>query len=156
MTDKLDLKEILAAVDINASSLWDELSEQQRKNLQKDFFILNRYISNVSDKSKETQEYFVLAVNEYFNKHFYTLSKHPKLQWKLLCMCSHENKKIFFHEWISTKKKSVSKVYNFLELIYPDKKDDEILVLCKILSPEELKELAEMHGYDNKQISKLF
>lgn len=156
MDDKVDLKEILAAVDMNANSLWDELSDNQKKNLHKDFFILNRYVSNVSDKNKEIQEYFVLAVNEYFNKHFYTLNKHPKLLWKLLCICSHESKKIFFHEWIPAKRQNVSKTQKFLETIYPDKKDDEILVLCKILSHADLVELAEIHGYDNKQMSKLF
>lgn len=156
MAQKLELKEVLAAIDMNANTLWDELSDELRKHLQKDFFILNRYVSNTSDNDREIQEYFVLAVNEYFNKHFYTLNKHPKLLWKLLCLCSHESNKIFFHEWIGIKKQNVSKEYKFLESIYPEKKDDELVLLSKIMSKSELMELAELHGYEKKQISKLF
>ena len=79
MAEKIPLKEILAAVDSNYKSLWDELDDEQQKALKSELFILNRYISSVKSSSRETQEHFVLTVNEFFNKNWYTLQKHPKL-----------------------------------------------------------------------------
>jgi hypothetical protein len=157
MTEKIELKEKLAAVDMNMKSLWDEITDEQRKSLKSEFYILNRYVSNVKTNNRETQEHFILTVNEYFNKHWNTLQKHPKLLWQLLCMCSHESRKIFYHEWIGFKrKKSGNKIVKFLSEIYPNRKDDEILLLSKITTEAECKELAREYGYDEKQIEKMF
>lgn len=157
MSDKIELKEKLAAVDINAKSLWDDMNDEQRKSLKNEFFILNRYISNVKTSNREQQEHFVLAVNEYFNKHWNSLQKHPKLMWQLLCSCSHESKKIFYHEWIGFKrKKSNNKLYKFLQEIYPDKKDDELALLSLMHTEKDCKELAIAHGYTDKEVNKLF
>lgn len=158
MSEKIELKEKIAAVDMGAKSMWDEIDEEQRKALKNEFFILNRYISNVKGQPRETQEHFVLTVNEFFNKHWNTLQKHPKLMWYCLCMCSHESQKIFFHEWIGFKKKggSNSKMVKFLASCYPDKKTDEIELLAKMTTTVEAKNLAKSYGYDDKQIAKMF
>jgi hypothetical protein len=157
MSEKIELKEKLAAVDIGAKTMWDEMDDEQRKSLKQEFFILNRYISNVKGQTRETQEHFVLTVNEFFNKYWNDLSKHPKLMWQLLCMCSHESKKIYFHEWIGfKKKKGDSKRVKFLEQIYPQRKPDEIELLVEMTSLAELKQLAEDHGYSKQEIAKMF
>lgn len=156
MSEKIELKEKLAAVDLGVKTLWDDMNADQQKALKQEFFILNRYISNVKGQPREIQEHFVLTVNEYFNKHWNTLQKHPKLLWNLLCMCSHESKKIFFHEWIGFKKKKTEgKVVKFLADIYPTRKMDELELLAKLLDKKEVKYLAEQHGYTDKEIDKL-
>ena len=71
MSEKIELKEKMAAVDMGARSMWDEMDDTQRKSLKQEFFILNRYISNVKGQTRDTQENFVLTVNEYFNKYWY-------------------------------------------------------------------------------------
>ena len=157
MSEKVALKDVLACVDSGHRGLWDEIDDDQRKALKSEFFILNRYVSNVKGQSRELQEHFVLTTNEFFNKHWNTLQKHPKLLWLLLSMCNYENRKIFFHEWIGYKKKtgSNSKVVNFLLEIYPHKKRDEVELLAQILTPAEAKKLAQEYGYDDKQITKM-
>ena len=157
MTEKIPLKEVLAAVDLNGKSMWDELDEAQQKALKSEFFILNRYISNVKGRSRETQEHFILTVNEFYNKHWNTLQKHPKLLWNLLCMCNLDGKSIFFHEWIGFKKKaSNNKIYNFLLSLYPEKKEDEVEVLAAMTTTAEAKDLARQYGYEDKVIAKMF
>lgn len=157
MSDKIELKEKLAAVDMNMKGLWDELNEDQQKTLKNEFFILNRYVSNVKTSDPDLQEHFVLTVNEYFNKNWKDLQKHPKLLWQLLCLCSHESRKLFYHEWIGFKqKKSSNKTVKFLAEIYPNRKMDELELLSAISTEKECKELAKLHGYDDKQIEKLF
>lgn len=154
---KVELKEKIAAVDLGSRSLWDELDDENRKSLKSELYILNRYISNVKTNNRETQEHFVLTVNEYFNKHWNTLQKHPKLLWQLLCMCSHESRKVFYHEWIGFKrKKSDNKKIKFLLEIYPSRKQDELEIMAELSSTKELKELAEQYGYSDKEIAKLF
>ena len=158
MAQKLELKEKLAAVDVGARSLWDEVDDDERKRIKQEFFILNRYISSVKGQSREIQEHYVLAVNEYFNKHWNVLQSHPKLLWQLLCMCGHESHKIMFHEWIGFKKKEKgsTKRTKFLYEAYPNAKADEIELMAKITPVAELKQLAEKLGYDDNQIKKLF
>lgn len=160
MSEKIELKEKLAAVDTNSKELWDVMDDTQRKSLKQEFFILNRYVSNAANQPREIQEHFVLAVNEYFNKHWFTLQSHPKLMWQLLCMCSHESRKIFFHQWIGFKAKDKaqgnSKKTKFLQEIYPNAKLDEIELMAKITPIGELKAMAENLGYDDVKIKKMF
>lgn len=156
MSEKIELKEKLAAVDLGARSMWDEMTADQQKSLKSEFFILNRYVSSAKGQSREMQEHFVLTVNEYFNKHWNLLQKHPKLLWQLLCMCSHESKKIVFHEWIGFKKKKgdTKKVKVLLD-IYPNRKQDELEMLAELMTKKEFQELADQHGYTEKEIAKI-
>lgn len=156
MSEKIELKEKLAAVDQNIRELWDAMDADQQKALKNEFFILNRYVSNVQGQSREIQEHFVLTVNEYFNKHWNLLQKHPKLMWLLLCMCNYNGDKVFFHQWIGHKKKtgSDSKKIKFLAEIYPNKKMDEVELLSSLVTDKDIKELARKHGMDEASIAK--
>lgn len=156
MSEKIELKEKLLAVDQNMKELWDAMDADQQKALKNEFFILNRYVSNVQGQSREVQEHFVLTVNEYFNKHWNLLQKHPKLMWLLLCMCNYNGEKTFFHQWIGNKKKdgSNSKKVKFLMEIYPNKKVDEVELLADLATDKDIKELARKHGMDEAAIAK--
>jgi hypothetical protein len=158
MSEKVELKEKISAVDENVRELWDAMDAEQQKSLKSEFFILNRYISNAKTSNREVQQHFVLTVNEYFNKHWNLLQKHPKLMWLLLCMCSYDGKTQFYHEWIGNKKKTGtdSKKVKFLTDIYPNKKIDEIELLAKMTTDKELKELAKRYGMDDSTITKKF
>ena len=145
---KLPIKDILAAVDMGAKNVWDELSEDEKKQVS--FWLLNRYVSSVKG-DRESQELAVFKTNEYYNKNYMVISKHPKLMWQLLCM-SGNTKDIKFHQWIGHKKKTGdnSKSIKLLEQIYPNMKTDEAELLARISTKKELKQLAEEHGIDTK------
>jgi hypothetical protein len=154
MSEKVELKEKIGAVDQNIRELWDAMDPEQQKALKNEFYILNRYISNAKGQSREIQEHFVLTVNEYFNKNWSLLQKHPKLMWQLLCMCNYKQK-TFFHEWIGHKKKTGNtKKAKFLEEIYPNRKLDELELLSGLITDKEIKELARQHGMDEATIAK--
>jgi hypothetical protein len=158
VSEKVELKEKLAAIDQNVRELWDAMDAEQQKALKNEFFILNRYVSNVQGQNREIQEHFVLTVNEYFNKHWNSLQKHPKLMWQLLCMCSWNGEKVFFHQWLGNKKRtgSNSKKMKLLEEFYPQKKTDELELLASISTDKEIKDLARDHGMDEATIAKKF
>jgi len=156
MSEKIELKEKLAAVDQNVRELWDAMDAEQQKALKNEFFILNRYVSSGGTTDREIQEHFILTVNEYFNKNWNLLQKHPKLMWMLLCMCSYNGERIFWHEWIGYKKKtgSNSKKIKFLEELYPNKKRDEVEMLGQLMTDKEIKDLARKYGMDEATIAK--
>lgn len=151
----LDLfKDIIPCVDLNQKGLWDAVDEDARKELKADLFNLNRYISGVKNVNTERQAHFVLTVNEFYNKHFFTLQKHPKLLWMLLCMCNYDGKTTFFHEYIPHKRPTTKRI-DFLASIYTAHKITDIELLAELITNDELKELALNHGVDDETIKKL-
>ena len=156
MSDKVELKEKLAAVDQNVRELWDAMDTDQQKALKSEFYILNRYVSNVQGQTREVQEHFVLTVNEFFNKNWNSIQKHPKLLWQLLCMCSYNGNTVFFHQWLGHKKKTGNggKKVKFLEEIYPTRKMDELELLAEMSTDKDLKELGRKYGMDEATLAK--
>ena len=149
---KLPVKDILAAVDMGAKNVWDELDAEEHKQVS--FWLLNRYVSSVNG-NREDQELAVFKTNEYYNKDYMVVSKHPKLMWQLLCQAGNTGK-IKFHQWIGFKKKGGGSKANddgvkLLSQIYPNMKLDEIENLVSISTTKELKELAEEHGIESKK-----
>ena len=150
---KLPIKDILAAIDMNAKSVWKELTDEERKQVS--FWLLNRYVSAVQG-SREEQELAVFKTNEYYNKHFNTIcvgkeNGHQELMWQLLCMSGAWNK-IKFHPYIGFKKKGTNNnsAIKLLEKIYPNMKNNEVELLAGISTKKELKQLAEDHNIDVK------
>ena len=151
-SQKLPIKDILAAIDMNAKSVWKELSDEERKQVS--FWLLNRYISAVQG-SREEMELAVFKTNEYYNKHFNTIgvgkdNGHQELMWQLLCVSGAWGK-IKFHPYIGFKKKTGNNnaILKFLEQLYPNMKQNEVELLAEISTKKELKDLAEEHGIEN-------
>ncbi len=147
-------KDMIPAVDQGIKELWDAAPEEGRKEIKGDLWNLNRYISNVKSSNKELQEHFLLTVNEFYNKNWNEISKHPKLQWLTLCVCSHESKKAQFHEWIPLKKEK-NKKEEFLATLFPNMKRADIETLAAVTSDKEIKQYCESLGWDKKEINGL-
>ncbi len=145
-------KEMIPAVDMGMKELWDAATEEGRKEIKGDLWNLMRYISNVKTSNRELQEHYVLTVNEFYNKNWAAISKHPMLQWQTLCMCSHESKKTHFHEWIPLKKQKDKKT-EFLANLFPNMKMSDVETLASITTDKEIKEYAKDLGWDKKQIA---
>ena len=148
---KLPIKDVLAAIDMGAKSVWNELSDEERKSVS--FWLLNRYVSAVKG-SREDQEMAVFKTNEYYNKHFNTIGVgkdkgHQKLMWQLLCM-SGATDKIMFHPYIGFKKKAGNNnaAVKLLSQVYPNMKLLEIDMLADMSTKKELKQLAEQHSIE--------
>lgn len=148
-SSKLPIKDILAALDLNAKSVWDELSEEERKSVN--FWLLNRWISSVTGSRKAVED-AVLRTNLYYNKNWNSIGvkKNPKLLWQLLCM-SGGTGKIETHPWIGLKRKADSnnKYVKLLLKLYPNMKHDEVELLVKISTKKELNQLIKAHGQED-------
>ena len=152
---ELDLfKELIPSIDMGFKELYDAASEDGKKDIKLDLWNLNRYISSVKG-SREEQELAVFKINEYYNRNWNVLggTDHVKLQWQLLCVAGKTGKKKF-HPWIGLKKKKddSSKAVKILANIYPNMKMDEVETLARISTKNEIKQLAQEHGYEKVDI----
>ena len=150
---KLPIKDILAAVDMNAKGVWKELSDEERKQVS--FWLLNRYVSAVQG-NREAQELAVFKTNEYYNKNFNDIgvgkeNGHPQLMWQLLCT-SGATGKIEYHPYIGFKKKDANNnaAIKLLSQVYPNMKMKEVEQLAELSTKKELKQLAEDYDIDIK------
>ena len=149
MSNKLSVKDILAAVDMGAKNIWKELNDNQKKSIS--FWLMNRYASSVAGK-REKQELAVLKTNEYYNKNYMVVSSHQELQWQLLCLCGNTGK-IEFHKWQGLKSNVTNvtgKFEKILTKIFPERKADEIELLAQLSTEAEIKQLIEDHALDIK------
>lgn len=145
-------KDMIPAVDMGLKELWDAASEEGRKEIKGDLWNLNRYISSVKTSNKELQEHYLMTVNEFYNKNWNDISKHPKLQWMTLTVCSHETKKTQFHEWLPLKREK-NKKEEFLAELFPNMKRADIETLAAITTDKEIKQYCEGLGWDKKDIN---
>jgi hypothetical protein len=148
---KLTLKEILPQIDRGNADWWDTLTDEQKKQVS--FWLLNRYVSSSNGTYTDTAM-AVLTTNEYYNKNWNDLgTKHPKLQWQILCMIN-DSGKSRFHKYINLKRTadSNSKSVKLLMKLYPNKKLDEVALLARISTKEEIRNIAKSHGLEEKDI----
>ena len=83
--------------------------------------------------TKETAD-AVIFTNTVFNKNWALVSKHPELQWKLLCTIF-EKAEVRHHNWIPlSRKKTGSKNIKLILEMYPNIKLDEAENLARILT----------------------
>jgi hypothetical protein len=143
---------MIPAVDMGIKDLWDAATEEGRKEIKGDFWTLTRYISNVKSNNPELQEHFLLTVNEFYNKNWNDIQKHPKLVWQTLCLCSHESKKTQFHEWLPLKREK-NKKEEFLAELFPNMKRSDLETLATITTDKEIKQYCEGLGWDKKAIN---
>ena len=146
MSDKLNIGNEMRQLDAKNRDFYDELTPEERKKFST--FLMVRWGSAV-DGSREIQEYYVQSVNHYLNKHFFTMHRHPKLQW-LMATAASPGMGAMRHNWIAPKKKEVgaSAIKKQLRELYPHFKDDEIDLMAELTDKKEIAQLQRAYGND--------
>jgi hypothetical protein len=146
MSDKLNIGNEMRQLDAKNRDFYDELTPEERKKFST--FLMVRWGSAV-DGSREIQEYYVQSVNHYLNKHFFTMHRHPKLQW-LMATAASPGMGAMRHNWIAPKKKEAgaSAIKKQLRELYPHFKDDEIDLMAGLTDKKEIAQLQRAHGND--------
>jgi hypothetical protein len=146
--DKLSIQHEMTQFDLKNRSFYDELTPEERKKFSN--YLMIRWGSSVQG-SRDLQEFYIISCNERFNKHFFAINRHPKLQW--LCattvspgMGTHR------HQWISPKKKEAGSndIKKALLALYPNMKSADIDTLGSLITKKEIKELMREHGNVDK------
>ena len=149
MSDKLNIANEMQQFDRKNRDFYNELSDEERKKFSN--YLMIRWGSSV-EGSRELQEFYLIATNERFNKHFFALSRHPELQWLCATTVS-PDMGTPRHTWIAPKKKEpgASSIRKQLAELYPHLKDDDIAVLASITTKKEIDEHLKLLGQDTKK-----
>ena len=144
--DKLDIRNEMRQMDAKNRAFYDELTLEERRKFST--FLMIRWGSTVSG-DRDIQAYYVQSVNYHLNKHFFTMHKHPKLQW-LMATAASAGIGTMSHSWISLKKKEAgdSAMKKQLRELYPHFKDDEIDLMSQLTNKKEVAQLLRAHGTD--------
>jgi|TARA_B100000073_G_scaffold347391_1_gene361564 hypothetical protein len=148
---QIPLKDVMAAIDKKDRNFYNRLNDDQRKAFSA--WMMMRYCSSVQGRDAAN---YIYLTNELVNFQFMEVSKHPELQWLLLSACG--TGKIQFHPYLKppNAKKKKNKVSEFLYGLYPHSKPEDIELMIKLNTNEELKALAYDYGYDDKTIKDIF
>lgn len=155
-----DLFEALAALDRKDYNYFDKLTEEQQKKFVPYMMLL--WMSCIKG-NESIQRYYLMAVNEYANKHFFDehIMKHPKLQWMMLCTSSPGVGKQF-HQWIPhlsskitnlkdiVKTKEIKEYYN---KIYPKTSNNDLELLAEAFVEEHNKKVYLANKFPELKIS---
>ena len=144
MSDKLNIANEMKQFDLKNRDFYDELTPEERKKFSN--FLMIRWGSSVQG-SRELQEFYVISTNERLNKHFFTVNKHPKLQWLMATSVS-PGMGSLKHQWISPKKKEAgsNEVKKTLMKLYPNMKMSDVELLASMTTSKELRELIKNYG----------
>ena len=136
-------------LDAKNRDFYDELTVEERRKFST--FLMLRWGSAV-DGAQELQEYYVQSTNHYLNKHFFTMHRHPKLQW-LMATAVSPGMGSMRHNWIAPKKKEAgaSTLKKQLRELYPNFKDDEIDLMAQLNTKKDIDAYLRANGTDSKK-----
>lgn len=142
--EKLSIQNEMAVFDRKDRDFYDNLTLEERKKFSN--FLMIRWGSAIHG-SRELQEYYLQSCNHYLNKDFFSINKHPKLQW-LCATAVSPDMGSQRHQWIAPKKKNAgsNEVKKTLLELFPNMKNSDIEALATITDKKDLKEYLREHG----------
>jgi hypothetical protein len=151
-TDKLNIRNELAQLDRKNRNFYDSLDDEEKKKFSP--YLMIRWAASITGDFN-TQAYYLCMTNENLNKHFFDISTkdHKKFQWLLASTIS-PGAGIQNYKWLAAKKKETgnNKAEKFLRELYPLAKADDVILMAKLNTTADLKELARKHGWTDKQV----
>ena len=147
--DKLSIQNEMAVFDRKDREFYDSLTPEEKKKFSN--FLMIRYGSSVQG-SADLQHFYLVSTNERLNKHFFSVNKHPKLQWLCATTVS-PDMGTQRHNWIAPRKKEAgaSAIKKQLMEMYPDMKDDEIELMSKLNTKKDIDAYLKLSGQDVKK-----
>lgn len=147
--DKLSINNEMAQFDRKNREFYDDLTDEEKKKFSN--FLMIRYGSSVSG-GQDLQHFYLVATNERLNKHFFTINRHPKLQWLCATTVS-PDMGTFRHNWIAPKKKEAggTGIKKQLMELFPNMKSDEIDLMAEINTKKDLDAYLKQLGQESKR-----
>ena len=149
----LNIFDVLAALDRKDYDYYDNLSESQRKKFAP--FIIIQWMSAIKANAG-LQSYYLMNTDYSANKYLFNeyVTKHPKLQWQMLCAASPGMGKQF-HQWIPSIGSKVAKletpaklkdIKEYYKKIYPKASVDDVAAVSEAFVEDHKKKcyLAEV------------
>ena len=147
--DKLSIQNEMSVFDRKDREFYDSLTDEEKKKFSN--FLMIRYGSSVTG-NRDLQEFYLIATNERLNKHFFSINRHPKLQWLCATTVS-PGMGTMRHNWIAPKKKEAGSTgikKQLLEL-YPNMKADEIELMATLNTKKDIDAYLKAAGQEVKK-----
>jgi hypothetical protein len=144
--DKLSIGNEMAQLDLKNRDFYNELTPDERKKFSN--YLMIRWGSCVQG-SRDLQEFYLIATNQRLNRHFFTINRHPQLQW--LCATSVSpgigRQK---HQWIAPTKRQpgAASLQKQLSTLFPHLRDDETRLLAQITTKADLTAYLKEQGQE--------
>lgn len=135
---KNNVFEVLSHIDNNDYGYFDNLTDEQKNELQP--YTLLRWLS-VTNSTEEINEYYALAYNLIANNHFFELATNKELMIKLLCAIGYG--KGVKHKWMPLVKVTNDKFKNKVRQFYQSLTDDEFELLYNSWTKDDKKEIEQ-------------
>lgn len=147
--DKLSIQNEMAQFDRKNRGFYDDLTAEEKKKFSN--YLMIRYGSSVKG-SRDLQEFYLISTNERLNKHFFSINRHPKLQWLCATTVS-PGMGTQFHQWIAPKKKEAgsSAIQKQLAELFPNMKADELAVMATINTKKDIDQYVKQLGQESKK-----
>ena len=147
--NKLSINNEMSQFDRKNREFYDDLTSEEKKKFSN--FLMIRYGSSVNG-SRDLQEFYLISTNERLNKHFFSINRHPKLQWMCATTVS-PGLGNQFHQWIAPKKKEAgaSGIRKQLAELYPHLKDDEIELMAELNTKKDIDAYLKASGQEVKK-----
>jgi hypothetical protein len=144
--DKLSIHNEMSEFDRKNRNFYQELTDEERKKFST--YLMIRWGSSVQG-SRDLQEFYLISANQRLNKHFFSLSRHPKLQWLCATTVS-PGLGTHRHAWVAPKKKepSAGSIKKQLAELFPHLRDDEIEVMASINTKKDVEAYVKATGRD--------
>lgn len=144
MSDRLHIRNEMAQLDLKQRSFWADLTDEEKKKFSN--YLMIRWSSTVSG-TRDLQEYYVRSCNNYLNRHFFAINRHPHLQW-LCATAVSPGLGPQEHAWISPKKKDGkgNDVKKKLMDLYPTMKAKDIELWATMLDKRDITALEKDLG----------
>jgi hypothetical protein len=142
--DKLSIHNEMAQFDKKDRDFYQSLTDEERKRFSN--YLMIRWGSSVQG-SRELQEFYVISTNERLNKHFFSVNRHPGLQWLMATSVS-PGLGTQRHQWIAPKKKDASnnEIKKALMEMHPTMKIADIDALAAITDKQDIKQRQKEMG----------
>jgi hypothetical protein len=147
--EKLSINNEMAQFDRKNRQFYCELTDDERKKFSN--YLMIRWGSAVQG-SRDLQEFYLISCNERFNKHFFAINRHPRLQW-LCATAVSPNLGTQKHQWIAPRKKEpgASNIRKQIADLFPMLKDDEIDLMVKINNKQDIDAYVKLMGQEVKK-----
>ena len=147
---KLSLTEVLNAIDKRDLDYYNRLSVDEQKSYVP--LVLMRYMSSLTDQHPHAA-YAVMATNDIVNIGFWSLSKHPELQHKLLCLAGLGSKQ--YRPWLGAKSKKTSKIHTWLQEQLPHLNPAEIDIIIQNHTADTWNDFIKSSGVSDAEVKEL-
>jgi hypothetical protein len=147
--EKLSIQNEMMCFDRKDRDFYSSLTDEERKKFSN--FLMIRWGSSVQGAA-ELQNYYLQSSNHYVNKHFFSINRHPKLQW-LCATAVSPGLGTQRHQWIAPKKKEagVSGIRKQIAELFPHLKDDEVELMSCLNTKKDIDAYLKQLGQEVKK-----